>query len=146
MARWCGQVRSIGRSGFPEDHPLFAGFLPAFREEICKRLEGHDVLVAIGAPVFTYHAEGHGQYVPDGLTVFQMTEDPDWAASALAGQSMLGSVGSACIDLLAVPRSRPPAAAARPCARRTAAGGGSAHRQFPAADAGGFACAGFHHR
>jgi len=99
----------IGRSGFPEDHPLFAGFLPAFREEICSRLQGHDVLVAIGAPVFTYHAEGQGKYVPDGIKVYQMTEDPDWAASALAGQSILCSVGSAVIDLLAVARSRPPA-------------------------------------
>ncbi|MEO8308256.1 MAG: benzoylformate decarboxylase [Pseudomonadota bacterium] len=99
----------IGRSGFPEDHPLFAGFLPAFREEICGRLQGHDVLVAIGAPIFTYHAEGQGKYVPDGLNVFQLTEDPDWAASALTGQSILCSVGSAVIDLLAVPRVRPPA-------------------------------------
>ena len=75
----------IGRCGFPEDHPLFAGHLPAFREEICRRLEGHDLLVALGAPVFTYHAEGQGAYVPAGLTVFQVTEDPDWAACALAG-------------------------------------------------------------
>lgn len=100
----------IGRCGFPEDHPLFAGFLPAFREEICARLEPHDVLVAIGAPVFMYHAEGHGRYVPDGLKVFQLTEDPDWAASALAGQSILGSVGSAIADLLSIPRSSPAAA------------------------------------
>ena len=59
---------------------------------------------------FTYHAEGQGKYVPDGLNVFQLTEDPDWAASALAGQSILCSVGSAVIDLLAVPRARPPSA------------------------------------
>ena len=136
----------IGRCGFPEDHPLFAGFLPAFREEICKRLEGHDVLVAIGAPVFTYHAEGHGKYVPDGLKAFQLTEDPDWAASALAGQSMLGSVGAAIKDLLAVPRAAHPAAqrgrAPAPRLRRS----GSAHRQLAGADAGGPARAGFHHR
>ena len=96
----------IGRCGFPEDHPLFAGFLPAFREEICRRLEGHDVLLALGAPVFTYHAEGHGRYVPDGLKVFQLTEDPEWAACALAGESLLGSVGAGIADLLAVPRGR----------------------------------------
>jgi benzoylformate decarboxylase len=100
----------IGRCGFPEDHSLFAGFLPAFREEICRRLEGHDVLVSIGAPVFTYHAEGSGKYIPDGLNAFQLTEDPDWAASALAGRSVLGSVGAAINDLLSAPRTRPPAA------------------------------------
>jgi benzoylformate decarboxylase len=100
----------IGRCGFPEDHALFAGHLPAFREEICLRLEGHDLLIAIGAPVFTYHAEGHGPYVPKGLSVFQVTEDPDWAASAIAGRSILGNVRAALRDLLAVPRKAPPAA------------------------------------
>lgn len=99
----------IGRCGFPEDHVLFAGHLPAFREEISRRLDGHDLLVAIGAPVFTYHAEGQGPYVPRGLSVFQLTEDPDWAASALAGRSILGSVGAALRDLLAMPRQSPPA-------------------------------------
>ena len=90
----------IGRCGFPEDHPLFAGFLPAFREEICSRLSGHDLCVAIGAPVFTYHAEGTGAYTPPGLVVYQLTEDPDWAACAIAGTAILTSVGTALTDLL----------------------------------------------
>jgi benzoylformate decarboxylase len=94
----------IGRCGFPENHPQFAGFLPAFREEICKRLEGHDLLVAIGAPIFTYHAEGHGRYVPEGLITYQLTEDPDWVASAITGQSILGSVGAAIRELVAAGR------------------------------------------
>ena len=99
----------IGRCGFPEDHRLFAGHLPAFREEIRRRLEGHDLLVALGAPVFTYHAEGQGAYVPHGLTVFQVTEDADWAACALAGSAMLGSVGPAIGELLSFPRNGPAA-------------------------------------
>lgn len=99
----------IGRSSFPEDHRLFAGFLPAFREEIHARLNGHDVLIAFGAPVFTYHAEGQGPYLPGGLRTFQITDDPDMAAAALAGQSMVGSVGLAIHELLAAGRSAPPA-------------------------------------
>ena len=90
----------IGRCGFPENHPLFAGFLPAFREEISRRLEGHDLLLAIGAPVFTYHAEGMGPYTPAGLQVFQMTEDADWAACAIAGTAILTSVAAGLRDLL----------------------------------------------
>jgi benzoylformate decarboxylase len=98
----------IGRCGFPENHPLFAGFLPAFREEISKRLAGHDLCVALGAPVFTYHAEGTGPYVPEGLTLWQVSEDPDWTAAAIAGTSILGSVGLAIRELLALPgRSQP---------------------------------------
>lgn len=100
----------IGRCSFPEDHPLFAGHLPAFREEIARRLQGHDVLVALGAPVFTYHAEGSGPYVPTGLAVFQVTDDPDMAAAALAGQSVLASVGPSVRQLLAMPRQGAPAA------------------------------------
>ena len=107
----------IGRCGFPEDHPLFAGFLPAFREEICKRLDGHDLCLAIGAPVFTYHAEGTGPYTPEGLAVYQLTEDPDWAACAIAGTAILSSVGAGLRDLLerqgparpAQQQGRPPA-------------------------------------
>lgn len=99
----------IGRCGFPEDHPLFAGFLPAFREEICKRLAGHDLCVAVGAPVFTYHAEGVGPYTPPGLQLFQLTDDPDWAACALAGTTLLTSVGSALRDLVARPGPAQPA-------------------------------------
>ncbi|MEO6186373.1 MAG: benzoylformate decarboxylase [Steroidobacteraceae bacterium] len=95
----------IGRCSFPEDHPLFAGFLPAFREEICSRLEGHDLLVAIGAPVFTYHAEGTGAYLPQRLQVFQVTEDPDCAASAIAGHSMVSSLGHALRELVAAGRT-----------------------------------------
>jgi benzoylformate decarboxylase len=94
----------IGRCSFPEDHRLFAGFLPAFREDIHERLQGHDVLVAFGAPVFTYHAEGKGPYLPAGLTTFQITDDPEMAAAAIGGHSMVGSVGLAIQELLAAGR------------------------------------------
>jgi benzoylformate decarboxylase len=100
----------IGRCSFPEDHPLFAGHLPAFREAIRERLTGHDLAVAFGAQVFTYHAEGEGAYVPDGLVVYQVTEDPDWAASAVTGRSIVGGVGAAIGELLERhPRRGPPA-------------------------------------
>ena len=99
----------IGRCGFPENHPLFAGFLPAFREQICQRLAGHDLLLAVGAQLFTYHAEGAGAYVPDGLQVYQITEDADWAAGAVAGQAIVGGVGAAVQELLTINRPQPPA-------------------------------------
>lgn len=99
----------IGRCSFPENHRLYAGQLPAFREEICARLAPHDLVVAIGAPIFTYHAEGHGPYLPPGIQAFQLTEDPDWAASALAGESILGSVGLSIEALLAASRAGGPA-------------------------------------
>jgi benzoylformate decarboxylase len=94
----------IGRASFPEDHPLFAGFLPAFREEIHKRLAGHDLLMAIGAPLFTYHAPGTGPYLPTGLAAHQLTDDPGMAAASLAGDSIVGSIRESLRELLAAGR------------------------------------------
>ncbi len=95
----------IGRASFPEDHPLFAGFLPAFREEILRRLTGHDLLLAIGAPLFTYHAPGTGPYLPADLAAHQLTDDPGMAAAALAGQSIVGGIGASLRELVALGRS-----------------------------------------
>jgi benzoylformate decarboxylase len=100
----------IGRASFPENHRLFAGFLPAFREEIHRRMQGHDLLLAIGAPLFTYHAEGSGPYVPEGLIVHQLTEDPAMAAGAVIGSSIVGSVATSLRTLVAAGRSGPAAA------------------------------------
>ncbi len=53
-----------GRRSFPEDHPLFAGFLPPLRQPLADRLAGHDVVLVIGAPVFTYHVHTGGALSP----------------------------------------------------------------------------------
>lgn len=81
-----------GRACFPEDHPLFAGFLPAMRESIVRMLDGHDVIFAIGAPTFTYHVEGSGPHVPRGATLFQLIEDPAIAAWSPIGTSAVGNI------------------------------------------------------
>src|SRR5256885_4256952 len=65
-----------GRCSFPEDHPLFAGFLPAMRERIVQLLSGHDVVFAVGAAAFTYHVEGEGPHIPEGTALYQLIEDP----------------------------------------------------------------------
>ncbi|MGH8230242.1 MAG: thiamine pyrophosphate-binding protein, partial [Steroidobacteraceae bacterium] len=43
------------RNSFPERHRLFAGFLPPDRASIVSRLQGADLILVLGAPVFTYH-------------------------------------------------------------------------------------------
>ena len=69
-----------GRCSFPENHRLFAGFLPAIRERIVGLLGGHDMILVIGAPAFTYHIEGSGPHVPHGATLCQLIDDPAVAA------------------------------------------------------------------
>ncbi len=104
-----------GRCSFPEDHRLFAGFLPAMREKIVALLDGHDMLLALGAPVFTYHVEGAGPHVPEGASVFQIIDDPDTASWTPVGTTAVGSIRLGVEDLLARPaRSSRPAPAARP--------------------------------
>lgn len=118
-----------GRCGFPEDHRLFAGFLPAMRERIVERLTGHDLVFALGAPAFTYHVEGRGPHVPEGAALVQLIDDPATAAWTPQGLSVIGSLRLGLQDLLArpaprqpralpaprepVPRARPPAAGER---------------------------------
>ncbi|HTQ36653.1 MAG TPA: benzoylformate decarboxylase [Steroidobacteraceae bacterium] len=98
----------IGRASFPEDHPQFAGFLPAFREEIHRRLRGHDLLLAVGAPIFTYHAPGTGPCLPEDLAVHQLTDEPSMAAAALAGESVVGGIRESLRELVAAGRTTPP--------------------------------------
>ena len=74
-----------GRNSFPENHPLFAGFLAADREKIVASLRDHDLILVLGAPVFTYHVEGFGPHIPDGASLFQLVDDPSVAAWAPVG-------------------------------------------------------------
>jgi benzoylformate decarboxylase len=103
-----------GRCSFPESHPLFAGFLPAGKEAIVQRLAGHDVVLALGAPVFTYHTEGFGPFLPDGTRLFQLIDDPDVASWLPTGTSVVTSLHLGIADLLDRP---PPARRARPAGR-----------------------------
>jgi benzoylformate decarboxylase len=77
------------RNSFPERHPLFAGFLPAERAGIVSRLDGADLILVLGAPVFTYHVEGHGPHIPPGAQLFQLIDDPGAAAWCPLGTSIV---------------------------------------------------------
>ena len=95
-----------GRCGFPEDHCLFARFLPPRREAIVDLLKGHDLILAIGAPAFTYHVEGSGPHLPEGAVLCQLIEDPAIAAWSPVGTSIVASIRLCVLDLLARPAAR----------------------------------------
>jgi benzoylformate decarboxylase len=102
------------REVFPEDHPQFAGFLPAFREEIVRLLSPYDTLLVAGAPVFTYHAEGFGPHWPDGARLGVLSEDPQHLSYLPGGFGALGDVGAGLASLAATVRQR---VAPPPCQR-----------------------------
>jgi len=97
------------RCSFPERHRLFAGFLPAIREQIVGCLEDHDLVLALGAQLFTYHVEGFGPHAPVGADVFQIVDDPNLAAWTPANRAIVGSVRHAMSALLehGQPAARP---------------------------------------
>src|SRR5204862_600864 len=104
-----------GRCSFPEDHALFAGFLPPMREKIVSLLAGHDVIFALGAAAFTYHVEGAGPHLPAGARLVQLIDDPNTAAWTPQGTSVIASIRLGVLDLLA---REPPRPAGRPALRR----------------------------
>ncbi|MBD3729398.1 MAG: benzoylformate decarboxylase [Sphingomonadales bacterium] len=80
------------RETFPEDHPQFAGFLPAWRDQICELLAPHDAIVVIGAPVFTYHVEGEGPHWPPHARLMVLSDDPGHLARLPGGANRSGGV------------------------------------------------------
>jgi benzoylformate decarboxylase len=98
---WVSPLSS--RNSFPEQHPLFAGFLPADRAQLVARLQGSDLILVLGAPVFTYHVEGEGPHVPQGATLVQLTDDPAAAARAATGLSIVTDLKLGIRALLARP-------------------------------------------
>ena len=78
------------RAPFPENHPLYSGGLPFAIGPLSKKLEGHDVALVIGAPVFRYYPYVPGPYLPDGMRLLHISDDPAETARAPVGESLLG--------------------------------------------------------
>jgi benzoylformate decarboxylase len=88
------------RCSFPERHPQFAGFLHASPGQLSDALRGHDLVVVIGAPVFTFHVEGHASVFDGATTIFQITDDSDAAAVTPSGTSIIGTMKPALTMLM----------------------------------------------
>jgi benzoylformate decarboxylase len=88
------------RCSFPERHPQFAGFLHASPGQVSDALRDHDLVVVIGAPVFTFHVEGHASIFDGATTIFQITDDPTAAAITPSGSSIIATMKPALAMLL----------------------------------------------
>jgi benzoylformate decarboxylase len=92
------------RAPFPEDHPLYCGGLPFAIGPLSDKLEGHDLALVVGAPVFRYYPYVPGSYLPSGLRLLHVSDDPAETARAPVGDSLLGDAVltiAALTDLLA---------------------------------------------
>ena len=90
---------SEGRPGFPETHRLYRGVLPAAIKPLGEALDGCDVVVVIGAPVFRYYPFVGGPVVPEGSRLFHVTDNPGDAGAAWIGDSFLADPARACAVL-----------------------------------------------
>jgi benzoylformate decarboxylase len=100
------------RCSFPERHPQFAGFLHASPGQLSDALKAHDLVVVIGAPVFTFHVDGHAAIFDGAARLFQITDDADAAAVTPVGTSIIATMTPALTmlrDLLAEAKRAAPA-------------------------------------
>jgi benzoylformate decarboxylase len=109
---WVSALSS--RCGFPEDHRLFAGALPRIRGGVTDALRGYDLVLVLGAPVFNYHIHQEGAFTAAGTALFNITDDPRLAASAVTGTSILAALGPTLRALV-------PRVTVRPAVRRVRA-------------------------
>ncbi len=88
-AAGAGSVRSRRAAVFPERHPQFAGFQHASPGQLSEALRDHDLVVVIGAPVFTFHVEGHATIFENGNSA-----GPDHYDATSAAVSPVGTAFS----------------------------------------------------
>ena len=87
-------------TSFPQRHPLFRGHLPPSQRGLAGKLSGHDVVLVLGAPVFLYYPYAPGPTLEGDARLFHITDDPDEAARAAVGTSVVGDARAAIRDLL----------------------------------------------
>lgn len=85
---------------FPTTHGLYAGVLPPGMESVRSRLEGHDGVLVVGAPVMRYHRWEPSSYLPSqAVDVIHITCDPGEATRAPYGDAIVASIGPALSTL-----------------------------------------------
>lgn len=88
------------QAGFPQDHPLFQGYLTAAQATLAEQLAEYDAVLILGAPVFRYYQYIPGPTAAAGTRMIHVTDDPEEAARAPADVSVIGDVGLAVQRLL----------------------------------------------
>jgi benzoylformate decarboxylase len=79
------------RVSLPSSHPLYAGPLTRLAASVHETLRAHDLVVSIGADVFTLSVPGRLEPLPAGLPVVHLDTDPwELAKNYPADVAMLG--------------------------------------------------------
>ncbi len=89
------------RAGFPQDHALFAGHLPADRTRLRATLAPHDLVLAVGAPVLRQYPYDEGPLVHEATRLALITDDPEEAHRAPVQLAVLAPLADFCARLAA---------------------------------------------
>jgi benzoylformate decarboxylase len=85
-------------ASFPASHPLFRGALMRSQKLVRETLERHDLLLSVGADLFTWSLPSETPPVPEGLAIVQIDTDP-WE---------LGKNHPASVAILGAPKATLP--------------------------------------
>jgi thiamine pyrophosphate-dependent acetolactate synthase large subunit-like protein len=108
------------RAGFPQDHRLFAGHLPADRPRLRTTLAPHDLVLCVGAPFLRQYPYTQGELTESATRVVVVTDDPAEAHRAPADLAVVTALPDFCHRLArrtttrsaaSEPTPRPPHAA-----------------------------------
>jgi benzoylformate decarboxylase len=97
-----------GAAGFPQDHPQFAGHLPARRARLRETLAPHDVLLVVGTGAFRQYPYDEGPLVDEGTLMAVVTQDPAEAHRSPVDVAVLGDPAAVCAALASAVAPRTP--------------------------------------
>ncbi|MGH3137043.1 MAG: thiamine pyrophosphate-dependent enzyme [Gaiellaceae bacterium] len=87
------------RAGFPQDHPQFAGHLPADRTRLRAVLERYDIVLVVGGPAFRQYPYVPGPLYGADTRVVVVSDDPAEAHRSAAELAVIAPVGALCAGL-----------------------------------------------
>ncbi len=84
------------RAGFPQDHRLFAGVLPADRPRLRERLAPYDAILVVGAPAFRQSPYAPGRFTEPGTRIAVVGDNADEVQRSPAELAVLAPPASMC--------------------------------------------------
>ncbi|WP_024285486.1 thiamine pyrophosphate-dependent enzyme [Cellulomonas sp. KRMCY2] len=87
------------RAGFPQDHPQFAGHLPAARSRLRAALAGHDLALVVGTGAFRQYPFEDGPLTPEGMTVVVVSAHADDLHHSAADLAVLAAPAELCREV-----------------------------------------------
>jgi benzoylformate decarboxylase len=84
------------RAGFPQNHPLYAGVLPADRPRLREKLSRYDTVLVVGAPAFRQSPYTPGPFTETGTRVAVVGDNPDEVHRSAADLALLAPPAAVC--------------------------------------------------